>query len=606
MAERRVEHISIQNRKGKKAFSCSTFSRLFSYYHKDGWVLLLIFLVCCIGTFCTLSAPYILGVAIDYCVEEYTTANSEMDFEKLTLLLFYFLLANALSALCIWTQEFLMKRITIKVIRNLRSKLFQKFLSLKLKNIHKNKRGELLSNFINDTDLINNALGNSLTSLFCSLTTLIGSLIIMLYHHATLTLVACTTIPLTLILSRYIIRHTRKYFTIQQNALAHLNGMVEEDICGMRTIQTFGQEKNRLKRFDQLNEKVRKSGEKAQIYSGILMPLLRILDNLCFLFVTVYGALLASRGAISVGMIQTFLLYTRNFQRPVNTIATQLNLIQSALAGADRIFQLLDNPETEETYASTLPDCTTKITFRHGPKIEFCDLSFKYSEESPVLNNISFEINENETVALVGATGAGKSTIVDLLARFIEPDSGCIKIDGKETQTIPLPHLRSLMSIVLQESFLFSESIGYNIGYGESSAKQSEIVHVAQLANIEDFIERQPNRYDQILNRQELGISHGQKQLVTIARALLTESPILILDEATSSIDSRTESLIQQAINKLTQNKTCLVIAHRLSTIKQADKIIVLHNGNIVECGKHEELFAKKGKYWEICTNKKP
>jgi ATP-binding cassette subfamily B protein len=290
----------------------------------------------------------------------------------------------------------------------------------------------------------------------------------------------------------------------------------------------------------------------------------------------------------------------------VNTIATQLNLIQSALAGADRIFQLLDNPETEETYASTLTGCTPKITFRHGPKIEFCDLSFKYSEESPVLNNISFEINENETVALVGATGAGKSTIVDLLARFFEPDSGCIKIDGKEIQTIPLPHLRSLMSIVLQESFLFSESIGYNIGYGKSSAKQSEIVHVAQLANIEDFIERQPNRYDQIVNRQELGISHGQKQLVTIARALLTESPILILDEATSSIDSRTESLIQQAINKLTQNKTCLVIAHRLSTIKQADKIIVLHNGNIVECGKHEELFAKKGKYWEICTNKKP
>ena len=599
-------HISNQNRQGSRISTGSTLSRLFAYYQKDGWILLLIFLVCCFGTFCALSAPYVLGVAIDYCVEIYTTENSAMDFEKLTQLLLCFLLANMFSAFCIWTQEFLMKKITFNVIRNLRSELFQKFLSLKLKNIHKNKRGELLSNFINDTDLIKTALGTSLINLFSSLTMLIGSLIIMLYHHVSLTLIACTTIPLTLILSRYIIRHTRKYFTIQQDALADLNGMVEEDICGMRTIQTFGQEKNRLNRFDQLNEKVRKSGEKAQIYSGILMPLLRILDNLCFLFVTVYGALLASRGAISVGMIQTFLLYTRNFQRPVNAIATQINQIQSALAGASRIFELLDNPETEETYASTLPDNTTQIAFRHGPKIEFCDLSFQYSEESPVLNNISFEINENETVALVGATGAGKSTIVDLLARFIEPDSGCIKIDGKETQTIPLPHLRSLMSIVLQESFLFSESIGYNIGYGKSTAKQSEIAHVAQLANIEDFIEKQPNRYDQILNRQELGISHGQKQLVTIARALLTESPILILDEATSSIDSRTESLIQQAINKLTQNKTCLIIAHRLSTIKQADKIIVLHNGNIVESGKHEELFARKGKYWEICTNKKP
>jgi ATP-binding cassette subfamily B protein len=373
--------------------------------------------------------------------------------------------------------------------------------------------------------------------------------------------------------------------------------MVEEDICGMRTIQTFGQEKNRLKRFDQLNEKVRESGKKAQIYSGILMPLLRILDNLCYLFVTVYGALLASRGAISVGMIQTFLLYTRNFQRPVNTIATQLNLIQSALAGADRIFQLLDNPETEETYASTLTGCTPKITFRHGPKIEFCDLSFKYSEESPVLNNISFEINENETVALVGATGAGKSTIVDLLARFFEPDSGCIKIDGKEIQTIPLPHLRSLMSIVLQESFLFSESIGYNIGYGKSTAKQSEIVHVAQLANIEDFIERQPNRYDQIVNRQELGISHGQKQLVTIARALLTESPILILDEATSSIDTDTERKIQEALNTVLKGRTSFIIAHRLSTIKECDCILYIGNKGILERGTHEELLEKNGLY---------
>lgn len=570
-----------------------TTRRLLSYWGEYKPMLSLIVFLSLLGVGCSLLGPYILGLAIDQCVTE-TVASGVLDISKIVKLLLFFFGVHLFSAFCVWFQEYGMMYTTQKIVKKMREEMILKLQSLSIRYYDNHLRGTLMSYFTNDIELIKEAMGNSLIQLITSVLTLIGSIVLMAKLSLQLMIVTCLTVPLTILLSKFIMKRTRNYFSKQQVALGNLNGMVEESISGMKVIQTFGQEKQQLEKFKVLNQEVKETGVRAQIYSGILMPLMRVLDNCSYIFVTLVGALLAYRGSITIGVIQSFLLYTKNFQRPINAIATQLNSIQSAIAGAERIFALLDEQ----------PEVTDKQETIHlsdvKGKIEFDNIHFGYTENHPVLKGITFNAMPDEVVAIVGTTGAGKTTIINLLTRFYDLQEGHIRIDGVDIRDMTQKELRENIGIVLQDPYLFSESIQYNIGYGKNGYTESEVVEAAHAANCESFIRQLPLQYDQPIMEQGGGISHGQKQLLTIARAILSNAPILVLDEATSNIDTRTEILIQQAIQRLSVGKTCIVIAHRLSTIKNADKIIVIDDGKIVECGKHQELLDKQGAYHQI------
>ncbi len=570
--------------------------RLLTYWRQHKLAFAAIVALALVSVGCSLLGPYILGGAIDQCIDSVT--GGKVDFSGLTKLLLSFTIVALLSSGCTALLEYAAKRTTLKITGKLRNELMQKLQHLPLRYHDNHQRGQMLSHFTNDVELIRDAMGFSVIQLTTSMLSLVGALCIMGRINLTLTAITCATIPLTILLSRYIIRHTRKYFSQQRASLSSLNAIVEEDLSALKSIQAFDQEQNRLQRFDTTNMDVLEKGKKAQIYSGILMPLLRVLDNLSYLAVTVAGSFLAVKGVITVGTIQTFLLYSKNFQRPVNSIATQINSIQAALAGAERIFALLDEEEEAE-----VPLQRGNNAHEQSIRIDFENVHFSYHKGKEVLSGVSFTVKPNETVAIVGTTGAGKSTLIHLLSRFHDVDEGSIKINGQDIRNIPRPELRKMIGIVLQDPFLFSETIRYNIGYGKEHTADKEIEQAAQAANIEDYILSQPQQYGQTIAQQGCNISHGQRQLLTIARAIAINAPLLILDEATSNIDTRTELLFQKTLSQLSHEKTCLIIAHRLNTVRTADKIVVLDKGIIAESGKHEELLAKGGVYYQIYCN---
>jgi len=540
-----------------------------------------------ISSLLMLAGPYLIGVAIDYYI-------IPRDFPGLLKIVLLLIAAYVLSALANWLQMYLMVDVSQKTVFKIRKDVFDKLQSLPLKFFDSNTRGELMSRLTNDIDNISNTLNSSSTQIISSIISITGTVIMMLYLSPILTFINMLIIPVMLFITGKIAKRSRKYFLNQQAALGKLNGMIEESISGQRVIKVFTREEKQIEEFNKSNEELKNIGIKALILSGFIPPLMNLLNNINFAFIAGVGGWLAVREIITIGVIASFINYSKQFTRPINELANQINMFQTAIAGAERVFEIMDeSPEKEdEKDAIRLSNISGKVDFEN--------VTFSYDKKTPVLKNINLHINPGETIALVGPTGAGKTTIINLLTRFYDIDEGLIKIDGTDIRKINRKSLRSSLGIVLQDAYLFSESVRENIRYGRLDASDEEVEEAAKLANAHKFIKRLPQGYDTVLSEEASNLSQGQRQLITIARAILANPSILILDEATSSVDTRTELHIQEAMLNLMKGRTSFVIAHRLSTIRDADQIVVINDGKIIEKGKHDELLKQRGFYYNL------
>lgn len=565
----------------------NTLKRLWWYLSEHKIRLFLVLFLVAITSVLTLVGPYLIGKAIDnYIIPR--------DFNGLFRLLILMAAIYVLMSLFTWLQSRTMINVAQLTIRNMRKDAFDKLQILPVSFFDARPRGDIMSRLTNDIDLINNALSSSLTQIFSSVITLIGTVILMLWLSPLLTGVSMITVPIMLITTNIVTRHTRRYFSEQQRVLGMLNGFAEENISGQKVVKAFVREAKEIERFEVTNQELKNVGIKAQIYSGIMGPLMNVLNNIGFAIVALSGGWLAVKQIITIGTIAAFINYTRQFTRPLNELANQINTIQSAIASAERLFEIMDEPPEP-------PDPPDAIELKSVKgDVEFRNVSFSYKSDEAVLKNISFHAHPGQTIALVGPTGAGKTSIINLLARFYDPDSGDIFIDGYNIQKITRKSLRSSLGIVLQDTYLFSESVKDNIRYGRLDATDEEVKTAARLANAEQFILNLPQGYDTILSEDGGDLSQGQRQLLAIARAILADPAILILDEATSSVDTRTEQHIQEAMYKLMKGRTSFVIAHRLSTIRKADMILVIDDGEIIERGNHVQLLRQKGFYYDL------
>lgn len=564
-----------------------TLKRLLKYLASSKRVLLSIFVLVIVTSLLRLSGPYLIGFAID----NYILPGDFRGLLMITMLLTGIYIFGS----CItWVENYLMIGLAQTTVRNMRKELFDKIQILPLKYFDSTTHGELMSRLANDIENISQILTNSITQVFSSFITIIGVFIVMLYLSPILTVVTLVIIPLMALVTKKIATFTRTYFSKQQQNLGTLNGFIEETISGQRVIKVFTHEKSTINQFAIHNEELKKVSIWAQILSGFIGPFMNVLNNVSFALVAGVGGWLVVNQRISIGVIASFINYSRQFTRPINQLANLFNMIQAALAGAERVFEILD----EESEPEDSNDAIELIDIIG--EVRFANVSFAYEPDTPVLKNIDIEAHPGQTIALVGPTGAGKTTIINLLTRFYDIDQGTITIDGYDIRTIKRDNLRSLLGIVLQDTYLFSESVKENIRYGRLDATDSEIEAAAKLANAHQFITRLPDGYNTVLSEDGSNLSQGQRQLLAIARAVLADPAILILDEATSSVDTRTEQHIQEAMLTLMKGRTNFVIAHRLSTIKDADLIAVINEGCLVEKGTHQQLLDQKGFYHDL------
>ncbi len=554
-----------------------------------------------LSTVATLISPKISGDIVDVlargvaAIREHGTLPADVRGQLGAELLrgVLWMLGLYLASVCFsLTQSMLLVRVSQNTVRAMRRELFDKIQTLPLSYFDKHPRGEMMSRLTNDIDNVSNMLGNSLTHIMSSIITLIVSLTMMLYLSPVLTLVAFLVIPFSMAVVRVITKRTGKLFRAQQAALGEVNGIVEETVTGSRVVKVFSREKLVIADFREANEEYCDAGTKATIFSSCIGPIMNVFNNLSFALMAGIGGYLVVTGRVaSVGMIQSFLQYSRQFQRPINDMAGQITAIQSALAGAERVFEILDaDPEPADApEADPLSDPRGHVEFDH--------VTFGYTPERAILKDVTFEAQPGQTIALVGPTGAGKTTIVSVLERFYDLQSGHIRIDGKDITDIRRQKLRDSLGMVLQDVYLFAGTIRENLLYGNLDATEEQMIEASKMANCHSFITRLPQGYDTVLSEDGGNLSQGQRQLLSIARAILSDPKVLILDEATSSVDTRTEVHIQSAMLRLMKGRTSFVIAHRLSTIRNADMILVIDGGEIIERGSHEELLEQNGFY---------
>ncbi len=499
-----------------------------------------------------------------------------------------------ISAVFGWSQQRLMAGAAQRTMYRLRQRIDAKLARLPLSYFDGHPRGDVLSRVTNDVDNIAQTLQQSMTQLITAMLTIIGVLAMMLSISWLLSLIAILTIPLSLVITLFIAKRSQRQFTQQWSSTGDLNGHVEEMFTGHNVVKVFGRQGEAIERFDRSNEELYNASFKAQFFSGIIQPMMNFVSSLNYVAVAVVGGVMVANGRISLGDVQAFIQYARRFTMPITQVAGIMNILQSTAASAERVFELLD--EAEES-----PDSLTPARIAHARgHITFENVSFRYREDTPLIENLTLDVHPGEMVAIVGPTGAGKTTLVNLLLRFYEIDSGRILVDGIDTKEMARGELRELFGMVLQDTWLFSGTIKENIAYGREGASEEEVFAAARSAHVDHFARALPEGYATAIDDDDASISQGERQLLTIARAFLADPDVLILDEATSSVDTRTEFLIQQAMKKLLRNRTSFVIAHRLSTIRDADTIIVMEKGSIVEHGTHEELIAKRGAYYAL------
>ncbi len=496
-----------------------------------------------------------------------------------------------------WQYMFLCASVAQRVVKDIRKDLFERAQRLPLSYFDSHQPGDIMSRLTNDVDNISQAMSNSFTTVISSVVLVLASLAAMITTNGYMTLASLITLPLMAFISNAIAKRTRKYFSAQQAALGDINAHIEENITGARVVKLFCREGQQIEEFGKKNAALKDAGAKAQIFAGVIMPVMLALGNTQYVITAGLGGILALNGLISVGGIASFLMLTRSFTRPVNELASQFSALQAALAGAERAFEILDEPEE-----SLGEESLTQITSVEG-RVQFDKVDFSYVLGKPVLKGVSLDAPPGSMIALVGPTGAGKTTVINLLTRFYGVDSGSISVDNADIRGITRPSLRKRLSVVLQDPYLFEGTIRENIRYGRLDTTDEETEAAAKAVGIDAFIRALPEGYETLLTPEGSNVSQGQKQLLTIARAIIADPDVLILDEATSSVDTRTEMQLQKAMRTLMKGRTSFVIAHRLSTIRDADQILFITGGEVVERGTHRELYAKKGRYYELYQN---
>ncbi|URN96600.1 MAG: ABC transporter ATP-binding protein/permease [Candidatus Pristimantibacillus lignocellulolyticus] len=576
-----------------------TFKRLIQYLKPYQIRLFIVFLTAILSTIFSIVSPRVLGEATDIILDGWLSkekgiAGAGIDFKGIAFILAILALLYVISAVFGFIQQFLMAKVAQKVVYQLREDVNHKLGRLPLKFFDSRSNGDILSRVVNDVDNVANTLQQSLTQMITSVVTIIGIIIMMLTISPLLTLILILTLPLSFVVIAVVAKKSQRHFKNQQNELGDLNGHVEEMYTGHTIVKAFGREKESIQRFEEMNDKLYESSWRAQFMSGIMMPLMGFIGNIGYVLICVVGGIQVTNQVITVGNIQAFIQYARQFTMPITQTANIANIIQSTIASAERVFELLDEVEEEKDINPNL-----KIANPQG-NVSFQHVKFGYKDDAVLMEDLNLDVKSGQTIAIVGPTGAGKTTLVNLLMRFYNIQGGAITIDGKSIDQLERSYVRSLFGMVLQDTWLFNGTIRDNIAYGRDGASEEEIIAAAKAAHADHFIRTLPDGYNTILNEEASNISSGQKQLLTIARAILADPSMLILDEATSSVDTRTELHIQQAMNNLMEGRTSFVIAHRLSTIKDADLILVMNQGSVIEQGSHDQLLASGGFYSEL------
>jgi ATP-binding cassette subfamily B protein len=574
-----------------------TLKKLVAYMGKYKIQLIFVIIFAIGGTIFNIMGPKILGKAtteIFNGLVSKVSGGDGMNFEKIGRILIYTLSLYLISALCSFVQGYLMTGISQKMTYRLRKEISEKINRMPMNYFDKMTHGEVLSRVTNDIDTLGQSLNQSATQLITSITTILGVLVMMLTISPLMTVVTLLILPLSTVFISVVMKHSQKYFRRQQKYLGEVNGQVEEVYGGHSIVKAFNKEKDAVAEFEETNDKLYDSAWKSQFISGIMMPIMQFIGNLGYVVVVILGGYLAAKKTIEVGDIQSFTQYVRNFTQPIQQLAQVTNLLQSTAAASERVFEFLEEEEEDQTVENPV-----SVEGLEG-NVEFDHVHFGYNDDKIIINDFSTKVHEGQKIAIVGPTGAGKTTMIKLLMRFYDVNAGAILVDGHDIRDFSRGELRQMFGMVLQDTWLFHGTIRDNIRYGKLGATEDEVIEAAKAARVHRFVQTLPGGYDMELNEEASNISQGQKQLLTIARAILADPKILILDEATSSVDTRTEIQIQKAMDTLMKGRTSFVIAHRLSTIRDADLILVMKDGDIVEQGNHEELIKKNGFYADL------